>query len=162
MLPKTLRVRLSPGAISAQCPDFPKTDMAGRFMSTRPRRASDNSRANVAADRRVTPRSGGIIFEGNSVSGLVYTSRGAINKKFYHATRRNPHDLLEQPRKYIPLLSRLHQICRLDSECLINHNKWTHLFFILMKCSLISTGRRSQFAGQHIGPDERETRALTR
>src|SRR6266498_5376163 len=33
---RLLWVRLGPGAMSAQCPDFPKTDMAGRFMSTRP------------------------------------------------------------------------------------------------------------------------------
>src|SRR5437870_6064011 len=31
-------VRFGPGAMSAQCPDYPKADnMAGRFMSTRPR-----------------------------------------------------------------------------------------------------------------------------
>jgi hypothetical protein len=41
------------------------------------------------------------------------------------------------------------------------HNKWTQLFFILMKCSLIATGCCSQFSGQHIGTNERETRTLT-
>src|SRR6267142_3530779 len=96
----------------------------------------------------------GIILEGNSVSSSVYSLGGAINKKFYHATRCNPHYLLEQPHKYILLLFRPHQVRRFDSECLIEHNKWAHLFFISIERGLIGAGCRSQFSGEHIGANE--------
>src|SRR5215467_8435211 len=105
----------------------------------------------------VLARSGGIILEGNSVSSLVYTLGGAINKK----TRCNAHYLLEQPRHYILLFFGPHQASRFETECLVERNEWTHLLFILLKCGLVGTRCRRQFSGQHTGANQCETGALT-
>src|SRR5262245_24905368 len=106
-------------------------------------------------------RSGGIIFERDSVGSLVYPPGGAIDEKFCHATGCNTHQLIEQPHRQTFPAFGLHQVCSFESELLIKHHKWTHLVFILTKCRLIGARRSCQFSGQHIGANERETRALT-
>src|SRR5262245_50262582 len=71
---------------------------------------------------RTAGRSGGIVFERNSVGSLVYPPGGAIDEKLRHATGGNTHQLIEQPHEYVFALFGPHQVCSFESELLIEHD----------------------------------------